>query len=332
MVLATHADGIQHGGAGRPHRLQLAVRKEDPLGRRRRGAGGLERRVRPARDERRGIHAADIFSDGVKISQLGGMRHPAHIDAAATELLTVEARSLRGRHRIGVRPPERPDRCVGSLGGSVRDIPCGAVRRHRRGVYGQAAQESEGRRRPGPHSFDLFNRLLGTSAEPLELPPGATRRDPEVGPVVPLGEGELPPLLALPGRERPDVVVEAGDEDLPGLRVLQAGDDLAERVQGIGDAPAVGAGVEVPVGAGDLHLHVGEPLQTVDQGRLPRAVEGAVGDHHRVAGEPAAAVLPHVAVDRLPAGLLLPLDQELDVDRQLAALGEHRRHRLQMRV
>ena len=39
-----------------------------------------------------------------------------------------------------------------------------------------------------------------------------------------------------------------------------------------------------------------------------------------------------VVVDRVAARLLLALDQELDVDRQRAALGEHGRDRLQVGV
>ena len=90
--------------------------------------------------------------------------------------------------------------------------------------------------------------------------------------------------------------------------------------------------MQVAVRAGDLDLHVGQPLQAVNQGRLARGEERAVGDHHAVAGQALAAVLPDVAIDGVAAGFLLALDQELDVDRQPAALGKRRRHSLDVGV
>ena len=90
--------------------------------------------------------------------------------------------------------------------------------------------------------------------------------------------------------------------------------------------------MEVPVGTGDLDLHVAQAFEAVDQRRLPGREERRVGDHHAVGREAPAAVLADVFVDRLTPGLLLPFDQELDVDRQAPPLGQHRRHRLEVGV
>ncbi len=202
-----------------------------------------------------------------------------------------------------------------------RDLGPGPGRQHRLGALALIAAE------------DAVDVAGGASPDPLQrgvalLAEGGG--DAELPAVVLLAEGEAPELLPLPVLERPHVVVEAGDLDLPGLGVPEPGQDRRQGVGRVGDAAAEGAGVQVAVGARDPDLHVGQALQAVEQRRLAGRVHRGVGDHHRVAAQALAAVLAHEALDRGAPDLLLALEDELHVDGKLPPLFEHRLHRLDM--
>ena len=90
--------------------------------------------------------------------------------------------------------------------------------------------------------------------------------------------------------------------------------------------------MQIPVGAGDLDLHVRQALEAVEQRRLARREHRGVGDHHGITGQPLAGILDDVALDTVSSYLLFALDQELDVDRQLSPCLKECLHRLDMGI
>src|SRR5690606_5091328 len=97
-------------------------------------------------------------------------------------------------------------------------------------------------------------------------------------------------LFLLPGRQLPDVVVEAFDQDLTVGRA-ETGDDGRQRVQRILDGAAIAARVQVAFGALDVDLQGADaPAAHLDVGLL-HPVEAAVGAQHRVAAQLLAARL-----------------------------------------
>ena len=124
-------------------------------------------------------------------------------------------------------------------------------------------------------------------------------------------------------------IVEPGDLN-PAVGRLQAGEDRRQGVQGVGDGPAVGSGVQVAVGALHQDLEVGQPFQPVSDRGRSRGKLAAIGNDGVVAGEP-LGLLGHIGFQVCPANLFLALDDELDVHRQLARGLEPRLGGFQMR-
>ncbi len=214
---------------------------------------------------------------------------------------------------LGLLVGDEPHRHLGAAPGRQHGLGAAAL------VAAEDAVDVERR----PHRGALERREVALAVE------GSNAEVAAVGLLV---EGQRGDLAALPLLQRAHGVIEAGDGDAARRRVFERGEDAGQGVQRIDDDTAVGAGVEVAVGPVHLHLHVGDAAQAVDDGGLPRPLHRRVRHHDAVAGEAAAGVLGDVAIDGGAARLLLPLDEELDVDRQRAAGLEDGLDRLQVRV
>ena len=94
-------------------------------------------------------------------------------------------------------------------------------------------------------------------------------------------------------------------------------------MDGIRDGAAVAARVEVRARAGDDEVEPDEPARSDRQRRLARSPHRPVGRHDEVGPEP-IAVLAQEAGEAGAADLLLALEEEADVERKLAALGQKR--------
>ncbi len=196
--------------------------------------------------------------------------------------------------RVHVR--HRPHRDPGA--GGVEDLVGRAVERvrldrdHRQG-------------RPRPH-------LLVDAHAALALEPGA-RQHP--GPAAERRLGERQPSQALPhrGAGPRHAAVETGHVD-PAVRGAQAIEQAAQDPDGIRSRPAEVAAVDGPVEARHLDVHLHEAAQLPgDRGDAGREVVG-VGEHHDV-GVQLRAVALKEGRQAGRADLLLPLDQEPEVDR-----------------
>jgi hypothetical protein len=159
----------------------------------------------------------------------------------------------------------------------------------------------EGRARPGA----LEGGVAGLAVEGVDL---------QVAHVARLVEVDGGDARAVVVGQVAHVVVEAVDRDLA-VGAAHAGEDVGERVDRVGDRAAVHAGVEVAVGALDVDLQRAEPLERQRERGLVLGPLRAVGADHQVAGE-ALAVRGHERAHRRAADLLLPLEEELDVDGQ----------------
>jgi hypothetical protein len=128
------------------------------------------------------------------------------------------------------------------------------------------------------------------------------------------------PLLQHLGGALVHALVEARD-GYPAIGVMQVGDDPGEHVDRVARRAAEEAGMQVAIGAGDLHLEIGEAAQAGGDGRGGTVPHGGVADQHHVAAE-------FFAVGRDPFGkplraaLLGALDEDGDAAGQLAAHGD----------
>lgn len=135
-----------------------------------------------------------------------------------------------------------------------------------------------------------------------------------------LVEGQLGEERALAVGELGHTVVETRDRD-PAVRVVQRGDEPGDGGRRVGYRAAERTGVDVLLGAVQLDLALGEAAHAgADRGGrlVPHA---GVGDDHGVGGEPVGPLLDQGAEVRR-AGLLLTLDQELEVDGGGGAAGD----------
>ena len=132
------------------------------------------------------------------------------------------------------------------------------------------------------------------------------------GPLVGLlVEGHAGDHRLLVGRKLLYIVIEMRQGDAP-VRVGDAGDELAERIDRVGHGAAEVARMEVAVGAGHFDLPVRQPAQTRSQrGRLG-AHHAGVRDEDHVRPEQLAMRLAE-GDERFRPDLLLALEDELHV-------------------
>ena len=134
--------------------------------------------------------------------------------------------------------------------------------------------------------------------------------------------GERAPLgLA----ERLDVVVPALDGHAPRV-VLHRGEQARERHRGVRRPVAVVAAVQRALRAVDGELDVRVAAHAEDDLLAPRLVDGAVADDPRVGREQLLVAREYLGEVRR-AGLLLALEEELEVDGRLDALRAAARRR-----
>ena len=113
--------------------------------------------------------------------------------------------------------------------------------------------------------------------------------------------------------------------------VLQPGDHRAERVDWVMHRAPVDAGVQVVIGAGHLDLDVGQPTQRIDDGRCVLAQDARIGYHRHIGGQQ-VRVLTDERLQAGAAGLLLALEDALDVDRRRACRLLERFHCLDVNI
>ena len=137
----------------------------------------------------------------------------------------------------------------------------------------------------------------------------------EIGPLV---EGQVGDhgACAVRGRHGP------GRRSLPRPRGRSAScseaTSRAMRVQRVGDAAAMAAGMQVLAGAADRELERREAAARDGDRRLVRPPHRAVGREHEIGRQAARHARATNGLEMRAADLLLALDQELDVDRQAA--------------
>ena len=133
-----------------------------------------------------------------------------------------------------------------------------------------------------------------------------------------LVEGGLSHEGALLVADDQHVVVEAGYGDVVVL-VVQAGNHLAEYVDGVGDGTAVDAAVEVVVGAGHFHLPVAEAAQAAGDAGYVGGYHTGVADEYHIALEQLLMLLAE-AIEAGGADLFFAFEHEFDVAGELAGL------------
>lgn len=111
-----------------------------------------------------------------------------------------------------------------------------------------------------------------------------------------------------------DAVVEPGHQH-PALRIVQRGNQLAQRLERVVDGSPEGAGVQVGAGTADLQLQGQRPPERVGQGWAVRAEHPGVGGDGDIGDEVALVAMQEGAQARA-ADLFLSLEQADHVDRQ----------------
>lgn len=216
-----------------------------------------------------------------------------------------------------------------------RDLCCGPGPDHLLDAVGVLArdQPEADLHQGGGRDDGLASGALVAAADAVDLGGGAgpdafergvaglARRRAGFGGAQPGGlvEGQLREERALGVGEFGHTVVETGDRD-PAVRVVQRCDEPGDGGRRVGDRAAERTGVDVLLGAVQLDLALGEAAHAgADRGGrlVPHA---GVGDDHRVGGEPPGPLLDQGTEVRR-TGLLLALDQELEVDGGRGAAG-----------
>ena len=174
----------------------------------------------------------------------------------------------------------------------------------------------------GPHPVDVECRSGAAALERRKADLADEGRQPEVGQVGVLVERQGGDGRLLSLGQGNDVVIEAWNAD-PAVGALERGDDLGKGVGRILDGTAVAARVKVDGRSHDVDLGVHEAAQgNRDRGQIALE-EARVTDDREVGGQPLAlGVEPAIQVGA--ARLLLAFEDELEVDRQLAAGGKKR--------
>ena len=116
-----------------------------------------------------------------------------------------------------------------------------------------------------------------------------------------------------------DVVVEAGHLHAA-VRVVQRRDEAGDRRRRVRNRAAEHAGVQVEIGAVEVHRARDQPAHAGDHARDVRRDHAGVGDDDDV-GVETIAVRGEQFLEVRRAGLLLALDQELERDRRAGAAG-----------
>ena len=110
---------------------------------------------------------------------------------------------------------------------------------------------------------------------------------------------------------------------------MQRREDLGQRGDRVGHRAAEAPGVEVEGSALDVHLDSSKTAEPGAERRQARRDDRRVGDHENV-GPEAFLLARHDVLEVDGAGLLLALDDQLEVEWQLAADGEDCLHRFEV--
>ena len=102
---------------------------------------------------------------------------------------------------------------------------------------------------------------------------------------------------------------------------LERADDAPQRVDGIRRVAAERSRMQIDRSAAGVDLDVQDPAQRAGHHRPVQLVESAVPHQHRIRAQ-LLAVLAQVLRQRIAGALLLALDEEADVQRQLARPGQ----------
>jgi len=135
-----------------------------------------------------------------------------------------------------------------------------------------------------------------------------------------LVEREAGPCVAFPVEHWLDRVAEAGNGD-PSGGVVQGREEAREGGDGVLDGAPVNAGVQVDGGAGDADFNAADAAQAVGESGHAGADHGAVRDDDHVALQ-FRGVFRQECGEVGAADLFLALDDEQDVDRQIAPRRE----------
>ena len=123
-----------------------------------------------------------------------------------------------------------------------------------------------------------------------------------------------PPEVGALGRGGGDhVVVEAGNLDASGARVVEVGDQLHELRDRIARRAAHVAGMGFALRGVQHEMEPDEPAQPRDGGRPPPIEPGRIRDHHRMRGLARGQPAQH-RLQRRRSDLLLHLPQQADAD------------------
>src|SRR6202167_5698777 len=118
-------------------------------------------------------------------------------------------------------------------------------------------------------------------------------------------------------------LVKAGDQNLP-LSILQLVDDLNQSKQRIRRGASVHARVQIRLCADRLNLRVDKAAQTDTKSGKIGCEELRIADQRKI-GLQLRFLLADVLRNRFATNFLLALKNNLDVDRQLAAMSLHQR-------
>ena len=114
-------------------------------------------------------------------------------------------------------------------------------------------------------------------------------------------------------------LIEAGDKHLA-IGVLELADDFDEGKERIGRCAAVHAGMEVSLGSNRFNFRIDQPAQADAQSRKIGREQLGIA-HQREVGFQFGFLRADVRRNRFTANFFFTFDNELHVERQLAAVG-----------
>ena len=133
-------------------------------------------------------------------------------------------------------------------------------------------------------------------------------------------KGDARELAALAVAERPHAVVETGHQDVAGW-IFEVGEDLRERLGGVGRDAAEVAGVEIGAGRFDPELEVDQAAERVGDRGEPLCHHRRVTDDAVVGFEP-VLVGAHEFLEIRAADFFFAFGDHLKVQRQLAGRAQ----------